>query len=82
MVHDPADLERRLEAGEWLTPGQVAAVLQIGRTTVHAMLRAKTIGHRKKPGLGQYRICNPADVKRLLAESRAETRAEPDESAE
>ncbi len=70
MVHDPADLERRLEAGEWLTPGQVAAVLGVGRTNVHEMLTARTIGYRLKPGRGQYRECNPIDVLKLLAARR------------
>lgn len=72
MVHDVADVERRLDAGEWLSPGQVAALLGVARNTVHALLKAGTIRHRVKPGVGAYRECNPEDVRKLLDARREE----------
>lgn len=69
MADDLADLERRLDAGEWLRPGQVATLLDISRGTVHNKLTSGEIRSRRKGG-GIQRICNPADVRRLLDESR------------
>jgi excisionase family DNA binding protein len=77
VVYDVADIERRLDAGEWLRPGEVAALLGIGRTTVHRMLGAGTIGHRVRPGTGEQRECAPADVRRLLDERRQVHRGGP-----
>lgn len=65
-----AALEQRARDGEWLTPGQAAAVLRAGRTTVHRWLltgrtstglpfRARTFGQK-------HRRCNPADVIAVL----------------
>ncbi|GIJ51342.1 hypothetical protein Val02_82280 [Virgisporangium aliadipatigenens] len=76
MAYDLAELERRLNAGEWLLPGEAAALLDVSRSTMVRLLNAGTIGHRKKPGAGQYRICNPSDVKRLLDDARREHRAD------
>lgn len=72
-MDDPAVLERRLDAGEWLSPGAVAVLLGVGRTTVHYRLEAGVIRYRLK-GAGIQRLCNPEDVRRLLAEARAEHR--------
>ena len=72
---DPAELERRLNAGEWLKPGSVATLLGMSRGTVHNLLGARKIGYRKTPG-GQ-RECDPADVKRLLEERRRVHPADP-----
>lgn len=72
-----AELEKRLEAGEWLPPGDVAIVLAISRSKATRMLSDGRIGFRFRPG-SKYRVANPADVKRLLDESRQEHRgAEP-----
>lgn len=73
MVYDTADLERRLNAGEWLLIGEVAAILGIGRATVHRMLVAGTIRHRTRPGSGSYRECHPGDVRAQL-DARREVR--------
>ncbi len=70
MVYDTADLERRLDAGEWLLIGEVAALLGIGRATVHRMLVARTIRYRTRPGSGSYRECHPDDVRQRLAARR------------
>lgn len=70
-----AGLRRRLEAGEWLWIGEVATVLQMGRSTVHDKIRAGLIGYRKLPG-SRYRECSPEDVLKLLRERQQEHRGE------
>lgn len=68
----PAILRERLARGEWLTPGEVAALLDVGRSTVHLWLSSDPpkIRYRTKP-FGTWRECNPDDVRRLLAERDA-----------
>lgn len=68
---EQAALEKRVEAGEWLRIGDAAKVLGISRSKLDLLLRASKIGYRLEPG-SKYRKCNPADIKRLLAESRQE----------
>ncbi len=70
MVYDLSALEARLNAGEWLLMGEVAALLGIGRTTVHRMLNAGTIRYRTRPGSGSYREVHPEDVRKQLAARR------------
>jgi excisionase family DNA binding protein len=74
VVYDLDALERRLNAGEWLLMGEVAALLGISRATVHRMLTAGVLGHRIRPGAGKRRECKPADVRAQLAERRREHR--------
>lgn len=74
MVYDIAELERRLTAGEWLRSGEVAALLGVGRTTMHRMLTGGAVGYRIRPGAGGHRECNPDDVRQQLAERRRERR--------
>jgi len=74
-------LEQRLKQGEWLKTGAVAKLLGVGRTKVHTLVTRGVIGHRKVPG-GVQRLCNPADVRRLLEESRQEHRGEPGDDTE
>ena len=64
-------LKRRLAAGEWLRPGDVALVLGVGRSSVVRWLNADPpiIRYKTKPGPGRHRLCDPGDVLRLLAES-------------
>jgi hypothetical protein len=76
MAHDPAKLEQRLNAGEWLRPGAVAALLGLSRNTAHRMLVAGKIGYRLTPG--GYRECDPADVRRLLDARRRLHHGEPE----
>ncbi|MGI5236466.1 hypothetical protein [Dactylosporangium sp. CA-139066] len=74
---DPGKLEERLKRGDWLTPGEVALLLQLGRTKVHTMLVQGQIRSRNKPA-SRHRVCNPEDVRRELAKLRdaeAETTA-------
>lgn len=68
-MDDPATLERRLDAGDWLRTGEVAALLGVSRGTIHNWVKAGTIGHKRKGG-GIQRVCNPEDVRRLLNQSR------------
>ncbi len=75
---DVEDLRRRLDAGDWLTPGEVAKLLGVGRTKMHEMLKAGTIRWTTKPA-SRHRICNPADVRRELdAQAAARAAAEQD----
>lgn len=77
MVNDASEIEQRLRAGgdeAWLRPGEVAALLGVGRTKVHDLLTNGTIGYKVKAG-GIQRRCNPADVLRLLEDARRERRA-------
>lgn len=71
MAETVEDLERRLRAGAWLRPGDVARVLDASRSTVVRMLTADPplIRWRTKPG-SRHRECHPEDVLRLLAERR------------
>lgn len=68
MAYEAADLERRLEAGEWLPIGAVAVLLGQGRTSVHRLATSGGIKYRRT--LGGQRRCDPEDVRRLLAEAR------------
>jgi excisionase family DNA binding protein len=72
-VYDLAQLARRLEAGDWLQIGEVAALLNVSRNTVDRRMRDGTIGTRMRAGT-KWRVCNPADVLRLLEESITERR--------
>lgn len=69
MPDDLATIEQRLDAGDWLLPGEVATLLGVGRTTMHRMLNDGTIAYRLQGG-GTWRRCDPDDVRRVLAESR------------
>ena len=67
--HTPSELERRLDAGEWLSGGQVATLLGVGRSTIQRRMADGTLKWRRRGG-GIQRVCDPADVRRLLDESR------------
>lgn len=71
-----ARIEARLNSGEWLRPGEVAAVLDTSRSTVVRMLDQGTIGFRLIPGSGKHRECDPADVRAQLAARRTVHRGE------
>jgi excisionase family DNA binding protein len=72
VIEDQAALERRLDAGEWLSPGEVAKLLGQSRTTVHTLLKDGRIKYSLTTGghERQHRRCDPADVRRLLDERR------------
>lgn len=78
MVDGPERLEQRLAEGEELSPGEVAALLRVGRTTVHDMLTSGKIRYTLTPG--GHRRCHPEDVRKALAERRR-VRTGPDASA-
>jgi hypothetical protein len=73
VEYDLAVLMRRLQDGEWLLGGEVAALLQVSRATVARRMNDGTIGTRMRAGTA-WRVCNPADVIRLLEESVQERR--------
>jgi hypothetical protein len=62
---DPAEIEARLDRGEWLRVGDVAALLNTSRWSVDRLLRSGAIGHRKHGGRG-WRELDPVDVRREL----------------
>jgi hypothetical protein len=66
------EIERRVRAGEWLTIGDIAILLNVGRKTVDRMLKKDppVIRYRVKSGTGHHRECNPDDVLRELAKRR------------
>lgn len=72
MSRTVEDLERALDAGEWLRPGDVARLLDISRAAVVRMLNAEPpqIRYRVKPGTGRHRECHPEDVRRELVARR------------
>lgn len=81
---DPDEVERRLGAGEWLKPGEVAALFNTTRFSVDRWLRngarmggqRHRIGYRETPG--GHRECDPADIQRLLALYRQRRTASDD----
>lgn len=68
MASTPEEIERRLDAGEWLRPGDVAILLGVSRKTVDRMLpdQSPTMRWRRKPGTGRHREVHPEDVRREL----------------
>jgi hypothetical protein len=63
---DVAALRQRLEAGEWLVPGEVGALFGKTRFVIDYWLTTGKIRYRRTPG--RVRECNPEDVRKLLAE--------------
>lgn len=73
---NPSDIEKRLDAGDWLSVIEVTTLLKpyrprLSRTTVHRWVVRGKIGHRQ---VGSQRTLNPKDVRRILDESRQERR--------
>lgn len=74
---DVATLRARLEAGEWLLPGEVGALFGKDRYAADNWINAGRISVRRTPG--RVRECNPADVLALLREyERVQRAGEPD----
>lgn len=83
-LSEPAELEQRLAAGEWLRTGEVAVLARqywpgLHRTSVDRWIKAGKIGYRESPG-GQ-RLCDPADVRHLLDEFAQVRRGSPPDDA-
>ena len=68
-----AEIERKLDAGEWLRPGEVALLFDTTRTSIDRWIRAGRIAYRRRGPAG-YRVLNPEDVRRELDEYRRERR--------
>lgn len=69
MPPDPIDIERRLDAGQWLRPGEVAALLGASRATIHRWIDLGRFRYRKR---GRIRFLHPEDVRRELDAFRQE----------
>ena len=84
----PAQLEQRLQAGEWLRSGQVAKLFGMSRWTILYWLKNGVpldgerfyIRFRESPG--GWRLCHPDDVQRVLTAHRREHIAHPAEPNE
>lgn len=74
------ELERRLDAGEWLTPGEAAKLIGVSRSKMHLMLKAGDVRWKNKPR-SRHRVVNPADVRRELDADRAATDGQEDPGA-
>lgn len=68
MPPTAAEVERQLAEGRWLRTGPLAVLFGVDRTTVDNWIRAGMLQYRKT--MGGQRECDPADVRRLLAERR------------
>jgi len=63
-------LRRRILAGEtsddlWLPVTAAAEVVGVTRGTMHNRIKANLVGVKPKAG-GPQRLCNPADIRKLL----------------
>lgn len=76
--HDPADVERRLRAGEWVSTTALAALFGRDRTTVYRWVKRGMIRHRMSPGGGEIE-CDPSDALRLWESYQ---RGQPGEGSE
>lgn len=69
---DADDIEKRLDADEWLSVIEVTALLKpyrpkLSRTTVHRWLAKGRLGYRQ---VGNQRTVDPVDVRKELADAR------------
>ncbi|MFG1659110.1 hypothetical protein ACGFIY_21515 [Micromonospora chersina] len=69
--HDPADVERRLREGRWVSTTELAAVFGRDRTTVYRwVVKRDLIKHRMSPGGGEVEV-DPVDALRAIGDWRA-----------
>ena len=67
MVEQSAEeIRKLLDAGTWLSTGQVAKLFGADPSTIHRWIKAGRIKFRRTPG--GFRECAPADVQALLTE--------------
>lgn len=79
-----AEIEKRLTDGDWLKPGEVAALFGRSRWAVNGWLKNGVkiageryyIGYRETPG--GHRECDPEDIRTVLAAYRVRRTASPD----
>lgn len=64
------EIERRLDAGEWLMAGQVATLLRVDPATVHRWFTTGRLAYRTRGGEDGQREADPAAVRARLAASR------------
>lgn len=71
VEYDPADVERRVRAGQWVPTGAVAVLFGRDRSTVYRWTRRRPplINTRLSPGGGELE-CDPGDVLRELEKYR------------
>lgn len=72
---DATTLRARLDAGEWLSPAQIAVLFGVKRWAVIGWMKSGKIPHRAGPT--GYRTGDPEAVRRLLAEAER-VRGTPD----
>ncbi len=74
-ARDLAEIERRLEAGEWILVSELARLFGVHHTTAHRWVAKKKL-IRSRPtspaGGTTPLLCHPDDVKALLKKHRGE----------
>jgi hypothetical protein len=65
----PAEIERALAGGAWLTSGQICTLVGRPRTTMWRRLQQPDMHWRPTPG-GRTREYQPEDVRKLVDELR------------
>lgn len=81
----PESVEAQLDSGEWLTPGAVAVLLGVDRTTVNYWLKTNQTPSGLQlrtdvDSVNQYRLCNPSDVRAILEAKRSDEARRQQES--
>jgi excisionase family DNA binding protein len=79
MIAERSELQRQVAVGRWLSPGEVAVLLDLSRTTIHGLLESGRISYSLTPGgeKRRHRRCNPDDVRRLLDGQWPRTSSDP-----
>ena len=75
VEYTPADVERRLNAGEWLGISPLAVLFGVDRSTFHRWVtKHELVRSRPSSPAGGTAplLCNPDDVKALLARHRGQ----------
>lgn len=68
---------KKIAAGEWLLPGEVAAVLGVSRATVDRWLVDDYLGWKHK-AFSTWRLVNPQHVQAVIDDPTARPNAQPD----
>jgi predicted site-specific integrase-resolvase len=66
MPPTAAEVQAKLDAGAWLKSGALAILFGVDRSTVDDWIGKGLLGYRRT--VGGHRECDPADVRKLLAE--------------
>jgi excisionase family DNA binding protein len=79
-MSETSDLQRRLDAGEALSPGEAATLLKVHRSTVDRLLNRGRLRYTVKPGTGEYREIEPESLRTELARRSQVHGADPEDA--